>query len=108
MGCIRCGAQALAVSAVITAATVPAAAAEYAQRWLEPHEALPTTAGPAHSFPLPHTRHGPTTMAVALDGRIWFTESSGDRIGRMNPDGSGLTEFALPHAGSSPRIIARG
>ncbi len=66
------------------------------------------TDGRVHSFPLPHARSGPTTVAVASDGRVWFTESAGDRIGRMNPDGSGLVEFALPHPASAPRIIAVG
>lgn len=71
--------------------------------------ALPATPNPRiRFFPLPHPRSAPTTLTIAPDGRIWFTESSGNRIGRMNPDGSGLVEFALPHPGSSPRIIARG
>jgi virginiamycin B lyase len=77
------------------------------QRWLG-HEAAPITDGRPHALPLPNPRSGPTTIAVALDGTVWFTESSGDRIGRVNPDGSGLKEFPLPHAGSAPRIIARG
>ncbi|HSS26715.1 MAG TPA: gamma-glutamyl-gamma-aminobutyrate hydrolase family protein, partial [Usitatibacter sp.] len=47
-----------------------------------------------------------TTIALAPDGTLWFTESSGNRIGRMSPDGSGLVEYALPSPDSSPRIIA--
>jgi streptogramin lyase len=57
---------------------------------------------------LPNPDSGPTTLAVATDGRVWFTQSSGNRIGRMDPDGHGLAEFPLPHPDSAPRIIARG
>jgi len=78
------------------------------QRWLAPHEIAPLTDGQVHFFPLPHERSGPTTVVVAADGRIWFTESSGNRIGSMNPDGSGVQEFPLPHPDSGPRILARG
>ena len=49
----------------------------------------------------PRSRSRPT-------GRVWFTEGGGNRIGRMNPDGTGLKEFDLPHPGSQPRIIALG
>jgi virginiamycin B lyase len=78
------------------------------QRWLAAHEDGLVTDAQVHFYPLPHARSGPTTVTVAVDGRVWFTEGSGDRIGSMNPDGSELTEFPLPHADSSPRIIARG
>jgi streptogramin lyase len=78
------------------------------QRWLIPHEDGLVTDAQVHFYPLPHERSGPTTVTVAVDGRLWFTEGTGNRIGSMNPDGSELTEFPLPHADSSPRIIARG
>jgi len=78
------------------------------QRWLAPQESALVTDAQVHFYPLPHERSGPTTVTVAVDGRIWFTESSGNRIGSMNPDGSDLVEFPLPHPNSSPRIIARG
>src|SRR5690349_4661148 len=66
------------------------------------------TDGVARGLPLPNPNSGVTTISVAADGTLWFTESSGNRIGRMNPDGSGYRAFALPHANSSPRIIAVG
>jgi virginiamycin B lyase len=78
------------------------------QRWLAQHEAGLVTDGQVHFFPLPHERSGPTTVVVAADGRIWFTEGSGNRIGSMNPDGSDLQEYPLPHPDSAPRILARG
>ena len=66
------------------------------------------TNGIPNGLPLPNPNSGVTTIAVATDGTLWFTESSGNRIGRMNPDGSGYRGFALPHANSAPRIIALG
>src|SRR5581483_9693559 len=59
-------------------------------------------------FSLPHPASGPTTIAIAPDGTLWFTEAAGNRIGRLAPDGGSLQEFDLPHAGSSPRIITIG
>ena len=78
------------------------------QLWLGEGERNLVTDGVVHSFDLPHAGSGPTTITVARDGQLWFTEGSGNRIGRMNPDGTGLVEYPLPHADSSPRIIALG
>src|SRR5262245_66574976 len=78
------------------------------QRWLAPSEKNLQTDGVFTEFPLPKPGSGPTTIALAADGSLWFTESAGNRIGRMSPDGSGLREFALPKPNSSPRIIALG
>ncbi len=102
----RCGAPLLAVLAVSTAGA--AAVSDNAQHWLTGRHSKLITDGRVHSFPLPHPRSGPTTVAIAPDGRVWFTEGAGDRIGRIDPDGGGLAEFALPHSASAPRIIAVG
>src|ERR1700691_4836938 len=67
-----------------------------------------TTDGHPTEFELPDPNSAPTTVAIAPDGSIWFTEGAGNRIGRMEPDGTGLKEFDLPHPGSQPRIIALG
>src|SRR5437870_7192 len=77
------------------------------QRWLAPGERLETD-GTITEFALPHAMSSPTTIAIAPDGTVWFTESNGNRIGRMNPDGSHLTEFDVPTPESAPRIIALG
>ncbi len=69
---------------------------------------LQADAASIKEFALPNANSGPTTITFGSDGNLWFTESSGNRIGRIAPDGSGLQEFALPHAGSAPRIIALG
>lgn len=78
------------------------------QRWLGPNDRALTTDGMVAEYPLPTAGSGPTTLAIAPDGTVWFTESAGNRIGRINPDGSGLREFPLPNPNSSPRIIALG
>ncbi len=64
-------------------------------------------------YPLPNRGSAPTTISIvpsasAPKAELWFTQSAGNRIGRMNPNGSGLVEYALPNANSSPRIIVRG
>src|SRR4030081_462528 len=61
--------------------------------------------GTFKEFPLPNPGSGPTTIAVAPHGTLWFTEAAGNRIGQMAQDGSGLKEFDFPHPGSAPRII---
>src|SRR5689334_25296885 len=78
------------------------------QRWLRSGESLPATDGAATEFPLPNPGSGPTTIALTQDGSVWFTQSAGNRIGRMRPDGTGLVEFPLPNPNSGPRIIAVG
>lgn len=99
----------VAMSIAIAATTVARAAGDVPQHWLSAQAAPWVTNGQVHAFPpLPHPHSAPTTIAIASDGRIWFTESAGNRIGRMNSDGSHLVEFGLPHPASSPRIIARG
>jgi streptogramin lyase len=78
------------------------------QRWLAPAEQGLRTDGKVTEHSLPNPNSGPTTIAIAPDGTLWFTESSGNRIGRMNPDGTGLVEYPLPNPESAPRIIALG
>jgi virginiamycin B lyase len=102
---LRAALAGLMLGAGIAAA---AAATPDQQRWLAAHESGLMTDAVVHFFPLPHERSGPTTVVVAVDGRIWFTEGSGNRIGSMNPDGTGLMEYPLPHPDSAPRILARG
>ena len=92
---------------VIVATLAVAGGASAQQRWLAPTERL-TASGEVTEFALPHPASGPTTIALAADGTLWFTESDGNRIGRMNPDGTGLVEFDVPTEESSPRIIALG
>ena len=91
----------------IVSMLVAGCASSQPQRWLMPGERL-TATGAVTEFALPHPSSGPTTLALAEDGTVWFTESGGNRIGRMNPDGTGLVEYDIPTPQSSPRIIALG
>ena len=93
------------VVTMIAATTAGCAATD--QRWLAAGERLATD-GTFTEFSLPHPMSSPTTIALAPDGTVWFTESNGNRIGRMNPDGTHLTEFDVPAPESAPRIIALG
>ena len=47
---------------------------------------------------LPNKGSAPTTISIAADGTLWFTESAGNRIGRMNPrwHGTGGVSTAAP------------
>ncbi|HTY49859.1 MAG TPA: hypothetical protein VMB48_09230 [Steroidobacteraceae bacterium] len=84
------------------------AAASPPQHWLGAHDSLLITDGRVHDIALPHPGSGPTTVAIAADGEVWFTEGSGNRIGRMHADGTDLREYPLPHPHSFPRIITHG
>jgi streptogramin lyase len=46
-------------------------------------------------------------LAVGPDGNVWFTEPSGDQIGRINPSGA-ISEFPLPISNAEPSGIVAG
>lgn len=60
---------------------------------------------------------GPVGIVLGPDGNLWFAlnaaygttnEGSGAAIGRMSPDGSTSTAFALPSASSGPWSVTAG
>ena len=51
---------------------------------------------------------GPSGLAVGPDGNLWFTEETGNMIGRMTPGGVVNGEFPIPTGGSAPSEIAAG
>ncbi len=55
-----------------------------------------------HAIPTPASR--PWDVAVAPDGTVWFTESAGNKVGRL--DARGLVEFAVPTPNALPYGIA--
>jgi len=61
----------------------------------------------AMEFPIPTPASGPTSIAAAADGNLWFTEFSADRIGRINTRTKVITEFSLL-PGSGPLDIVSG
>lgn len=63
------------------------------------------------TFTTDYERPAPTSETWGItdgqDGALWFTQRSGNKIGRLTTAGV-LTEFALPTAGSLPTEIAGG
>src|SRR6266550_7988578 len=58
-------------------------------------------------FLIPTAGSVPMAITAGPDGNLWFTESSGNQIGRITPAGL-ITEFPLPNSGSDPRGITAG
>src|SRR5947209_813146 len=58
-------------------------------------------------FPIPTPHAGAMGIAAGPDGNLWFTEYSGNSIGRITTGGA-VTEFPLPVAYSAPRDITAG
>jgi uncharacterized repeat protein (TIGR02543 family) len=50
---------------------------------------------------------GPADVVAGPDGNMWFTEFSGNKIGRSSLSGT-ITEFSIPTAGSQPDGITVG
>jgi len=69
----------------------------------------PAAAGAAmvSEFAVPTAGSAPFAIAAGPDGALWFTERSGNKIGRITTAGT-ITEFPLPDPGSRPRGIAAG
>jgi virginiamycin B lyase len=67
--------------------------------------ASPTPAFTYYDIPTPGST--PFSIAEGPDGAMWFTESSGNKIGHINGDGS-ISEYALPNANSDPKQIVAG
>lgn len=61
---------------------------------------------PVTEYPLPSGAGLPHRIAKGPDGNMWFTEQTGQRIGRIGMEGT-IVEFALP-PGSNPMGIAAG
>lgn len=69
--------------------------------------AQPAVRGLLTEFVLPTPASRPYTITPGPDGNLWFTESDGNRIGRLTPRGR-LTEFTVPTPGSGPYGITAG
>ena len=72
--------------------------------------ALPASAsllGVMIPYTIPTPNSQPQDVALGPDGNLWFTESAGNKIGRLTPSGSFL-EFAVPTANSMPYSIVNG
>lgn len=58
-------------------------------------------------FTTPTSGSGPNAIAKGPDGALWFTESIGNRIGRITTSGE-ITEFVIPTPGRLPIGIVAG
>ena len=63
------------------------------------------TARAITEYPLLKSASLPHRIARGSDGNMWFTEQTGQRIGRISMDGA-LAEFALPSSGNPIGIVA--
>jgi virginiamycin B lyase len=58
-------------------------------------------------FPIPHKSSEPYAIVSGPDNALWFTESKGNRIGRVTTQGV-FEEFVIPTRASRPGGIAEG
>ena len=56
---------------------------------------------------VPTPASGVLNLVTGPDDQLWFTEVTGNKIGRVSTDGL-FSEFGLPTSGSDPRGIAHG
>src|ERR1043165_1475248 len=59
------------------------------------------------SFRIPTANSQPEGITLGPDGNMWFTETSANKIGRIDPKGH-ITEFVVPQAFSAPVDIVAG
>src|SRR5258708_388239 len=57
--------------------------------------------------PLPAPSSAPFGITLGPDGKVWFTESSGNKIGRITTSGA-ITQFPVPTTPSEPEGITTG
>ncbi|MCR1899236.1 hypothetical protein NSA47_09585 [Irregularibacter muris] len=60
-----------------------------------------------NEYKLPMDKSGPYGITVGPNGAMWFTESRGNKIGRITSKGE-ITEYLLPTLDAEPLIIAKG
>jgi len=64
--------------------------------------------GEQKHFFLPAGAGSPWGIAAGPDGKIWFTEVSAGKVGRLDPATGTFAEFQLPTANSQPQGIVVG
>lgn len=58
-------------------------------------------------YPIPTSSSLPYSIAAGSDGALWFTEHSGNKIGRITTSGT-ITETTIPTSSSAPSDITAG
>ena len=59
-------------------------------------------------YAVPTANSGLSGITVGPDGALWFTEGTGNKIGRITTAGVVTNEFSVPTAVSQPFAIALG
>ena len=59
-------------------------------------------------FKIPTANSQPWGVAVDAQGNVWFAETAGNKIGRLDPTTGGIAEFKVPTQNSQPWAIAVG
>src|SRR5689334_3962678 len=59
-------------------------------------------------YPVPTARSTPYAIIGGPDQGIWFTERTGNKIGRLNPADGSVVEYPIPTANSGPSGIVIG
>jgi streptogramin lyase len=58
-------------------------------------------------FPVTTADSSPSEVTAGADGKLWFTETSKDKLGRMSTGGT-VTEWPTPSGGTQPQGITLG
>lgn len=58
-------------------------------------------------YQVPDPESGPYGITVCANGRIWFTEQKGNRIGMLTESGD-ITEYTIPTESAGASIITSG
>lgn len=58
-------------------------------------------------FPIPTSNSNPNGITAGPDGNLWFTETGGNKIGKMTPGGA-FTEYPVPKSNSGLQSITAG
>ena len=66
-----------------------------------------TTPNTVTNYPLPIANSGPVGITAGPDGNLWFTERTGNRIGKITPAGT-ITETTIATVNSLPVGITAG
>jgi virginiamycin B lyase len=69
--------------------------------------AKPALAQTVTEFPIPTAGSSPSGITGGPDGALWFTETQGNKIGRITTAGV-ITEFPIPTPNSQPNGITTG
>lgn len=64
--------------------------------------------GQIAEYETPTAESAPTSLKIGPDGRVWFTERAGNRIGVLDPRAGRIREIAIPTPDSQPTGLAVG